>query len=197
MKPKMQFHLLGWITLLVFPLPAWFVMHYFLGWELADFFGFEDLSLSMLFYGFNVGAYYALFLMLVSQFDLFNEVSKRQVKLIASLNLNCFDAVFISFCAAVSEELLFRVGIQYFLGPIWTSIFFVAIHGYFSFKNLKNNLQGLFILPFTFVLAFGYEEYGLWFSIAAHFFYDLLLFSSLSSNILFTRFLDFRNGKTK
>lgn len=193
----MQFHLLGWITLLVFPLPAWLIMHYLVGWEISDFFGLDDFNLPVLFYGFNVGLYYALFLMLLSQFDLFNEVSKRQAKLIASLNLNWLDAIFISFCAAVGEELLFRVGIQYFLGPIWTSIVFVAIHGYFSFKTLKNNLQGMLILPFTFVLAFGYIEYGLWFSIAAHFSYDLLLFSSLSSNILFTRFLDFRNGKTK
>ncbi len=96
--------------------------------------------------------------------------------MIYNAGLKPMDAIFISFAAAFGEEILFRSGIQNYLGVIATSILFVDIHGYFSFKNPKISLYGLLVLPFILILGFGFVFYGLWFSIAAHFSYDLTLF---------------------
>ncbi|MCC5924347.1 MAG: CPBP family intramembrane metalloprotease [Crocinitomicaceae bacterium] len=177
MPPKAQFHLLGWITLLLFPLPAFLVLHYFEDVSLADFFQKDKLTLSMVLLGVNAGVFYAFIILILGQFPVFQEQSMRQVRMIRSLRLNWGDILFISICAGVGEELLFRAGMQFYLGPWITSFIFVAIHGYFSFTSWKKNLPGLAVLPFILLLAFGFEAYGLWFAIAAHATYDFVLFS--------------------
>ena len=96
--------------------------------------------------------------------------------LVRSMKLNYWDAIFLSICAGVGEELLFRVGVQHYIGPFWTSILFVAVHGYLNPFNWKMSLYGLVVLPLSFVLSYGLIEFGLWFSISAHFAYDLILF---------------------
>ncbi len=94
------------------------------------------------------------------------------------MNLSVFDAIFLSLCAGIGEELLFRGGMQFYLGPCLTSIIFVALHGYLNPFNWKQSLYGIVVLPLSFILGYGYEWYGLWFSIAVHFSYDLILFIS-------------------
>jgi hypothetical protein len=177
MRPKTQFHLLGWVTLIVFPLPAFLVLHYFEGISLGEFFQKDKLTLSMVLLGVNAGLFYAFIILILGQFPAFQEQSVRQVRMIKALRLNWGDILFISICAGVGEELLFRAGMQFYLGPWLTSLIFVAIHGYFSFTSWKKNLPGIAVLPFILLLAFGFEAYGLWFAIAAHATYDFVLFS--------------------
>ena len=62
------------------------------------------------------------------------------------------DALFISFCAGFGEEILFRTGMQHYLGILITSIFFVAIHGYLNPFNWRYSLYGLIVLPFILLL---------------------------------------------
>jgi membrane protease YdiL (CAAX protease family) len=100
----------------------------------------------------------------------------RQAKLLQQLKLNSIDMLFLSLCAGIGEELLFRVGIQHYIGPILTSLLFVALHGYYSFTNWRVSLYGLLITPFIFILAYSLEPLGLWFCIAAHFSYDMVMF---------------------
>lgn len=177
MRPKTQFHLLGWVTLILFPMPAFLVLHYIEGISLSEFFQKDSLSLSMVLMGINAGLFYAFIILILGQFPAFQEQSMRQVRMIKSLRLNWGDILFISICAGVGEELLFRAGMQFYLGPWITSFIFVAIHGYFSLTSWKKNLPGIAVLPFILLLAFGFEAYGLWFAIAAHVTYDFVLFS--------------------
>lgn len=95
------------------------------------------------------------------------------------MNLRLFDYFFLSLCAGVGEELLFRAGVQFYLGPIVTSILFVAIHGYLNPMNLKMSLYGLVVLPFIIGISYAFIDYGIWFCIAAHFAYDFLVFISI------------------
>ena len=57
----------------------------------------------------------------------------------------------------------------------------MAIHGYLNPWNWKFSLYGLLILPFVLLLSYGYELFGLWFAIMAHFAYDAVLFTQLVS----------------
>jgi len=45
--------------------------------------------------------------------------------------------------------------------------------------NWRFSLYGLIILPFIVLLSYGFEFFGLWFAIAAHFAYDAVLFTAI------------------
>lgn len=176
MVPRAQFHILGWITLLIFPIPALWALYSFEDispWEVMEL---DQLLQPTTLIGLQLGIFYALFALAVGQHPIFEDVSKHQTRILNALKLRWSDILFISLCAGIGEELLFRAGIQFWLGPWWTSILFVAVHGYFHPLSWRKSLYGLLVLPFIFILAFAYERYGLWFCIAAHFSYDLLLF---------------------
>src|SRR5690554_7082925 len=96
--------------------------------------------------------------------------------MLKNLKLNWADIIFMSFCAGFGEEILFRAGLQTWFGPWLTSFIFIAVHGYFSPTSLKKNALGILLFPFILLLSFAYEIFGLWFCVAAHFSYDLLMF---------------------
>lgn len=176
MIPKRQFYLMGWITLIVFPIPAFWALWYFEGISIIEVLSLHELSSPVILIGIELGLIYALFALAISQHPYFEEMSYKQELMLKSLRLNWIDILFISLCAGIGEELLFRAGIQHWLGPWLTSILFVAMHGYIHPFNLKKSLYGMLIMPFVLILAFAYDKFGLWFCIAAHFSYDLLLF---------------------
>ncbi len=131
--------------------------------------------------GINLGIVYAFFALLFMGAPIFDKLPNRVEMLVRNMRLNVWDAVFLSICAGVGEELLFRAGVQFLLGPWITSVFFVAIHGYLNPFNWRLSLYGLIVLPFIFLISFGYDYFGQWFSIGAHFSYDLVLFFTLVS----------------
>ena len=58
-----------------------------------------------------------------------------------------------------------------------TSILFVALHGYLNPWNWRFSIYGIIVLPFIFLISLGFEMFGLWFAVAAHFAYDAVLFT--------------------
>ena len=114
------------------------------------------------------------------QAKLFKEMPLKVENIVRSMNLSILDCVLISICAGVGEELLFRSGVQFYLGPVLTSVIFVAIHGYLNPFNWKMSMYGLIVLPFILLLSYALEEFGIWFCIGAHFSYDLVLLLILS-----------------
>lgn len=112
--------------------------------------------------------------------QLLSEVRGYYGDIIKSLNLNRAEIIFISFCAGVGEEILFRGAIQYWLGIWLTAILFVAIHGYLNPKNWKLSIYGAFM---TFAIAgigYFFEYFGIISAIAAHFMIDVYLFSVIN-----------------
>lgn len=179
---KSKIYTIGFLTLLVFPIPAFLILYYFEGispWELLQLDRYNSFNIGL---GLMFGVYYAIFATILLESHVFKALPNRIEPIIKQMNLKWYDCLFLSICAGVGEEILFRSGVQFYLGPIITSIIFIAIHGYFNPKSWRKSLYGAILLPFILVLSYGYNIYGLGFCIAAHFSYDLYLFLDISSS---------------
>lgn len=179
---KSTIYKLGLLTLLVFPIPTFLVLYYVEGIRPIDVLDLESCTLSAILSGLALGMVYALLAMQIIKLPVFEKLPNRIEKMVQEMDLSLWDCFFLSVCAGVGEELLFRSGMQFYLGPIFTSIFFVAIHGYLDPRNWRMSLYGLIVLPFILIISFALEPIGLWFAIAAHFSYDFVLFRLMTQN---------------
>ena len=101
-------------------------------------------------------------------------------RLIQQFDLSLPEILFISLCAGIGEEILFRGAIQPVFGVWITAIGFVALHGYLNPGNWRLSLYGIFM---TLVIAgMGYMkiEFGLISAIAAHTLIDVFLLFKMS-----------------
>lgn len=179
MTSKKLIYLLALITLIVFPIPTFLVLHYFEGISFYQILEFESFKLIPVSLGLIYGIAYALMSIKILQAPIFETVPLKVEETVRNMNLTILEGILISFCAGFGEELLFRAGVQHYLGIWITSFVFVAIHGYFSIRTPKNSLYGLVVFPFILILSYLYEEFGLWFAISAHFAYDAVLFTTI------------------
>ncbi len=179
---KQSIYLMGLITLLVFPLPTFIWFHYFENTEPLELFQLEKFTVFNVVIGFQLGIVYAFLALLFMKAPVFDKLPNRIDRLIKGMNLRFIDCVFLSLCAGIGEEFLFRSGVQFYLGVPLTSIIFVAIHGYLNPINWRMSLYGLIVLPFILLIGYGLNEFGIWFCIAAHFAYDLILFLAIKSD---------------
>ena len=177
---KRSIYFLGLITLFIFPIPSFVGLYFFEDIFPLDVLALNDFRIIPILYGTILGLAYGVLSLLLIQAKVFDKMPNRIEHIVKGMNLTILDCVFLSICAGVGEELLFRSGIQFYLGPIITSILFVAIHGYLNPKNWRMSLYGLIVLPFILLIAYAFEEFGLWFCIFAHFSYDLVLFIIIS-----------------
>lgn len=177
---KRALYILGLITLLIFPIPTFIVMWYIEDISILELFQLENFTYLKFGLGIEVGIMYAFIALLVMHAPVFESLPVRVETVVKNMKLTILDCIFLSICAGVGEELLFRSGMQFYLGPLLTSIIFVTVHGYFNPFNWRMSVYGLVVLPFILLIAYGFEEFGLWFAIGAHFSYDLVLFLSMS-----------------
>lgn len=175
MRPKTQFYILGLVTFLIFPLPAVWALNYFADINLLSLLSFQELTHYNWFLGIFYGLFYALLVIAFSESGVMEEDVNAQ-RYLNALKLNFIDITLMSFFAGFGEEILFRAGIQHWLGPWITTIIFIAVHGYLNPTKWRIFIYGIFIFPFILSLAFAYEDLGLWFCIAAHFSFDFLIF---------------------
>ena len=130
--------------------------------EILDLGSFTADSLGL---GIVIGMLYAVLALGFMQASVFKKLPTRIETMVQNMNLSIWDCLFLSICAGVGEELLFRSGVQFYLGPIITSVIFVAIHGYLNPFNWRMSLYGLIVLPFILLISYALEEFGLWFCI--------------------------------
>ncbi len=102
------------------------------------------------------------------------------VNLITPLRLSLPEIVFISFCAGVGEEILFRGAIQPFLGILLTAVIFVAIHGYLNPSNWRITIYGFFMTFAIVGIGIMTDYFGLLSSVIAHMMIDIILLYKLS-----------------
>lgn len=176
---KNTIYLYGWITLLIFPLPSFFILGYLENKSISELLDLNSFFSIYTINGLIIGILYALLAILLLKSTVFEALEDRIEPMIRELNLSYLDMFFLSLCAGIGEELLFRVGVQYYLGPWLCSFIFVAIHGYFNPKSWRKSLYGAIVFPFILLISYGYILFGIWFCIAAHFAYDLLLFIAI------------------
>lgn len=173
---KKSLLLLGLLTLVVFPIPTFVVLYFVEGTTPLEIFDLDNLYGGAILLGLDIGIAYAFFALICMRAKVFEKLPSRVETMIQNMRLNIWECLFLSICAGVGEELLFRSGFQLYFGVIITSVFFVAIHGYLNPWNWRMSLYGLIVLPFILLISYGFEEFGLWFAIAAHFSYDFVLF---------------------
>lgn len=177
---KFKLHLLGWITLLVFPAPAIWALWYFEDTSLLEILSLDELTTIYPYFGIEFGFVAGMFAWLLMQSNWMPEEDNRQqMRMFKSMKLNIGDILFMSFCAGFGEEILFRAGIQHWCGPWITALLFIALHGYLIPWSFRRSIYGILVFPFILALSFAYESLGLWFCIGAHFSYDLLLFYAI------------------
>jgi len=102
--------------------------------------------------------------------------------LIGSIKLSSFQIIFISFCAGVGEEILFRGAIQPFAGIWITSVLFVFLHGYLNPKNLPLMFYGIFMVLIISGIGYLAIVNGLLTAIVAHFMIDWVLITKLRNS---------------
>lgn len=171
--------ILGWVTLLGFG---------FIGLAMVYF--FQTVTLKYLLIGHwpvvkqlitgsivgSVGAFLALILI---NAPFFKQDRQKYHDLLNSLAWTREGIVFISVCAGVGEELLFRAGIQPLLGLWVTSILFVAIHGYINPLKWRISVYGISMVGFIAALGYLFETAGILSAMTAHAVFDAILLFNL------------------
>jgi len=163
---------MGVLTLLMVPL-AWLIQ---LLPPLSDYFQVASFFSSRTLVGVEFGVLFGAIMVLATNTKQAKISFKDQIHLIRSLNLSLFDCIFLSLCAGIGEEYLFRIAIQEWIHPLITAVIFVAIHGYIRPRDWQTTKYGLLVLAFIVVLSYAVYDQGIWFCIAAHAAYDFVLF---------------------
>jgi uncharacterized protein len=102
-------------------------------------------------------------------------VSAKYVNMFSQFKLGWNEILFVSFCAGMGEEILFRGAIQPFIGIILTSIVFVAIHGYLNPKEWRISVYGIALTGVICALGYATAHIGILSAIIAHFMIDVWL----------------------
>lgn len=89
--------------------------------------------------------------------------------------------IHISLVAGITEEILFRAAIQPLIGIWWTSLLFVAIHGYIRFKTAGHIIFTCFTFALSMALGLLTIHSGLIAAISAHSIYDMILLRVLKN----------------
>lgn len=97
--------------------------------QLADFFQLDKLHYVPILLGIELGLLYACIAIVLMNTGLLKKERAFQKEMLQQLNMNIGDMLFLSLCAGIGEELLFRIGVQHYIGPIFASLIFVALHG--------------------------------------------------------------------
>ena len=116
--------LFGWLTLLLFPIPGYLLQFYFNQFSIIEFLSLSDFKVIPIVYGLCLGIFYGFIAYLFMQAPFFEKVPVKINHLVRDMKLNVRDGLFLSLCAGIGEEFLFRQGIQPFIGPFITSILF-------------------------------------------------------------------------
>ena len=96
-------------------------------------------------------------------------------------NFSLQEILFLSFCAGVGEEIVFRGMIQPWLGILTTSFMFIALHGYMSYSSWPKVIFGLILFAVGTILGILGEYLGLLAAIVAHIIYDIVAFQRIQA----------------
>ena len=147
------------------------------GWERAVFSG-KPVGEQLL-RGTIYGLIVSLNALWIIYHDFFTESREYFSNLVRNLRIGVPEIIFLSLCAGIGEELLFRGALQHW-GGIWiTAIVFIGLHGYLDPRDRNIMIYGCYM---TFAVAgFGYlyEQSGLIAAATAHTVVDTALFGFL------------------
>jgi len=176
---RRTFFLLGLLTLVGFSSVGGWVIEQFQDIRFISLFQTEIPWYTQIGIGLLYGIVTATGAWLIVQSDLLTDTRTFFARIIQQLRLSIFDILFISFCAGVGEEILFRGAIQPYLGIWITAILFVAIHGYLNPKNWRLSVYGIYMCLVIGGMGYLCDYLGITTAIAAHFAIDVVLLYAL------------------
>jgi uncharacterized protein len=179
---KNLFVSLGLFTLFGFSAIAWLIIYFFIGVPFGTIFQHGVHWFYQVSAGLAYGSFAGWLGWLVVKSKLLYKTRKFYSSVIQELDLNIHEIIFISFCAGVGEEILFRAAVQYYLGVWLTAILFVAIHGYLSPVNWRISVYGAFMTVIIAGIGYMFNYLGLFSAISAHFAIDVVLLWYLTKN---------------
>lgn len=186
-KQKRRVLLLGLLTLVVMPVTGALLIYFFSDSAITDRLTASYPWWKQLLLGIPVGLTSAWGAKYIIDLPAMKATKHQAEAMIASLKLNKAEMVFLSFCAGVGEELLFRGAIQGLILPLnpfiaigGSSILFVAIHGYLNPKAGKIAWYGIYLVTIVGIWGVLCEEIGIIVAIVAHFIVDVYLFFSVA-----------------
>ncbi len=166
-----------------------FVLFSAIGWAIMEYFGPVALLtalqhggsiVSQIIWGLILGLSIGTTAWLLVNHWFLTKIKEFFVDIISPWKLSWLEIVLVSCCAGIGEEILFRGGIQPFLGIGWTSLLFVVLHGYISPFNGPLTVYGIFMVLAIALLGLAAIHLGLVVAIVAHITIDILLLFKLS-----------------
>ncbi len=118
---------------------------------------------------------------LMGQWKYLDDVNFDYTLRLGIFNFSFQEILFLSFCAGVGEEIIFRGMIQPWLGILTTSFMFIALHGYMSYSSWPKVIFGLILFAVGTLLGVLGEYVGLLAAIVAHIIYDIIAFQRIQS----------------
>ena len=118
--------------------------------------------------GLVIGAITAAGAWWLLQWNFLIPVAERYARLLRPWISGRRDRWFISCCAGVGEELLFRGAVQYWLGVPLTAIIFVALHGYLNPRNARVSVYGAYLVLCMWGFGLIVDRMGLLPAMVAH-----------------------------
>ncbi len=112
---------------------------------------------------------------LVDKIKNFKIIKELVMKIIKEYRINLFDITLISFLAGICEEILFRGVLQQLTGLFLSSFIFILLHGYFNPFNLNISIFGLFMYILSLIIGISFEYFGILSAIVFHFLYDFIV----------------------
>ena len=182
--PKSKIYLMGFATLLAFPIvgitivgaveedPWSFVFNWFTPYNIPI----------QLIVGLAFGTFAGFLAWWLINRPQLKEIKMKYGVLIHGFKLNIWEILFLSFSAGVGEEFLFRGVLQPYWGIWITAIFFVAIHGYLDPRDKKMMTYGLTMTVIIGLLGYMKVYVGLMAPMAAHFAIDVVLLYKLTTD---------------
>jgi membrane protease YdiL (CAAX protease family) len=166
-----------------------FVLFSAIGWAIMEYFSPVSLSTTLqqgdplvmqVVWGLILGLSLGTAAWLLVNHPFLKRPKEFFVDIIGPWELTWLEIVLVSCCAGIGEEILFRGGIQPFLGIIWTSLLFVILHGYITPFNGPLTIYGIFMVLAIALLGLATVHLGLVVAIVAHTTIDILLLFKLS-----------------
>ena len=181
---RIWFFLLGLFTLIGFPAMAWPILELYLETSFLSIFSSRIPRGLEIAFGLGYGLASGIAAWELVKMNFLTETRDFFSGLIGGLRLGWAEIIFISLCAGIGEEVLFRGAVQPVLGIWITSVLFIAMHGYLNPKNWRISVYGLFMCPVIAGLGYLREELGLVAAISAHFMIDVYLLRVLCTHAL-------------
>jgi len=169
-------------TIVGMPLIGWAIMWFFQDTDFVSHFRGAKPFWQQIIVGLFVGTISALGAIAMMRLPFLAEANMQYSQLLQNLKLTTSEKVYISICAGIGEEFLFRGVIQPLLGVFLTAFLFVALHGYLRLTDWRISIYGLYMIAVVVVFGFLTIYLGLAAAAVAHIAVDVILLIGLKPN---------------